>query len=40
VLDSKGNLHVHLAESVTGSGSIEGDGLLLSIAVIPAETLL
>jgi DNA gyrase/topoisomerase IV subunit A len=37
VLDSKGNLAVHVAESVTGSGSIEADGLILSIGVIPAE---
>ncbi len=36
VLDSKGTLSVHLAESVTGSGSIEADGLLLSIGVIPS----
>lgn len=37
VLDSKGNLKVHLAESVTGSGSIEAEGLILSISVIPAD---
>jgi hypothetical protein len=36
VLDAKGNLNVHLAESVTGSGSIEAEGLILSIGVIPA----
>ncbi len=37
VLDSKGNLKVHLVESITGSGSIEADGLVLSIGMIPAE---
>jgi DNA gyrase/topoisomerase IV subunit A len=37
VLDSQGTLAIHLAESVTGSGSIEADGLVLSIGVIPAE---
>ncbi len=38
VLDSKGNLKVHKAESITGVGSIEAEGLILSIGVIPAET--
>jgi len=37
VLDAKGNLKIHSAESVTGSGSIEADGLILSIGVIPTE---
>jgi DNA gyrase/topoisomerase IV subunit A len=37
VLDSKGNLQVHIVESITGSGSIEAEGLILSIGVIPAE---
>jgi hypothetical protein len=40
VLDTKGNLKIHLAETVTGSGSIEADGLTgeaVSIGVIPAE---
>ena len=37
VLDAKGNLKIHAAESVAGSGSIEADGLILSIGVIPAE---
>jgi hypothetical protein len=37
VLDSKGNLKVHKAESITGVGSIEAEGLILSIGVIPAE---
>jgi hypothetical protein len=36
-LDSKGNLKIHIVESITGSGSIEADGLILSIGVIPAE---
>lgn len=39
VLDSKGNLNIHLAEAITGSGSIEADGLILSISVIPASGL-
>jgi hypothetical protein len=38
VLDSKGNLKVHLAEAITGTGSVEADGIILSIGVIPAET--
>jgi DNA gyrase/topoisomerase IV subunit A len=38
VLDAKGNLKVHPAESVTGSGSIEADGLVLSMGVVPGET--
>jgi hypothetical protein len=37
VLDSKGNLKVHTAESIAGAGSIEAEGLLLSIGVIQAE---
>ena len=40
VLDSKGNVKVHRADSVTGSGSIDPEGLTgvaLSIGVIPAE---
>ena len=37
VLDSKGNLNLHIAETITGSGSIEAEGLILSIGVIPAE---
>ncbi|HJQ13840.1 MAG TPA: hypothetical protein VJ830_03750 [Anaerolineales bacterium] len=36
-LDSKGNIRLHLTESITGAGSIEADGLILSIGVIPAE---
>jgi len=38
VLDAKGNLNVHLAESIAGAGSIEADGLILSIGLIPAES--
>jgi len=37
VLDSKGNLTVHVTESITGAGSIEAEGLVLSIGVISAE---
>ena len=37
VLDSKGNLKVHEAESITGVGSIEAEGLILSIGLIQAE---
>jgi DNA gyrase/topoisomerase IV subunit A len=37
VLDSQGTLAIHLGESVTGSGSIEAEGLILSIGVIPAD---
>jgi len=37
VLDSKGNLRIHIAESITGTGSIEAEGLILSIGVISAE---
>jgi hypothetical protein len=37
VLDAAGNLSVYLAEAVTGAGSIEAGGQILSIGVIPAE---
>ena len=37
VLDAKGNLRVHQADALAGSGSIEAEGLILSIGVIPAE---
>ena len=37
VLDSKGNLKVHSADAITGVGSIEAEGLILSIGVIQAE---
>ena len=36
-LDSKGNLRVYQAGSIMGAGSIEADGLILSIGVIPAK---
>jgi hypothetical protein len=37
VLDATGSLNVHLVEAMTGAGSIEAGGLILSIGVIPAE---
>lgn len=37
VLDSKGNLNIHVADSILGAGSIEADGVVLSIGVLPAE---
>ena len=37
VLDSKGYLKIHMAESIAGVGSIETEGLILSIGMIPAE---
>jgi DNA gyrase/topoisomerase IV subunit A len=37
VLDATGNLRVYLAEAITGAGSIEAGGHILSIGVIPAE---
>ena len=37
VLDSKGSINIHRAESILGAGSVEADGLILSIGVIPAE---
>jgi len=36
-LDATGSLNVYLAEAMTGAGSIEAEGLILSIGVIPAE---
>ncbi len=39
VLDSGGNLNVHSAGSIAGVGSIEADGLILSIGVIPTNNL-
>jgi hypothetical protein len=38
VLDAKGNLNLHAAESITGAGSIEGAELILSIGLIPADS--
>lgn len=37
VLDATGNLNVHLAGGMTGTGSIEAGDLILSIGVIPAD---
>jgi hypothetical protein len=37
VLDLKGNLRVHSAEAILGAGSIEADGVILSIGVVQAE---
>lgn len=38
VLDAAGNLNVYLAEAITGAGSIEAGGLILSIGMIRAES--
>jgi DNA gyrase/topoisomerase IV subunit A len=38
ILDSKGNINVYRAESITGAGSIEAQGLILSIGVIRGES--
>ncbi len=37
VLDATGRLKIHEADSMTGAGSLEADGLILSIGVIPAD---
>lgn len=37
VLDSNGSLSLHVAEAIVGSGSVEGEGVILSIGVLPAE---
>jgi hypothetical protein len=37
VLDSKGSLNVHQAEAIVGAGSIDAEGVILSIGVIPRE---
>jgi hypothetical protein len=39
VLDATGQLRIFEAESMTGAGSIEADGLILSIGRIPADSL-
>lgn len=39
VLDATGRLRILVADSMTGAGSIEADGLILSIGRIPAESL-
>jgi len=38
VLDATGRLKIHEAELMTGAGSIEAAGLILSIGVIPADS--
>jgi len=38
VLDATGRLSLHEAEAMTGAGSIEADGLILSIGIIPADS--
>ncbi|HSA99144.1 MAG TPA: hypothetical protein VLE49_00735 [Anaerolineales bacterium] len=37
VLDATGSLNVHIAEAMTGAGSIEAGGLILSIGLLPAD---
>jgi len=37
VLDATGKLKIHEADSMTGAGSIEADGLILSIGILPAD---
>jgi hypothetical protein len=37
VLDAKGNINVHGAESIMGAGSIEAEAVVLSIGVISGE---
>jgi hypothetical protein len=37
VLDSKGSLSIHVAEAIVGAGSVEGEGVILSLGVLPAE---
>ena len=39
VLDATGRLSLHAAEAMTGAGSIEAEGLILSIGIIPADSL-
>ncbi|HSL30254.1 MAG TPA: hypothetical protein VK900_13730 [Anaerolineales bacterium] len=38
VLDATGSLSMHSAETLAGAGSIEAEGLILSVGVIPAES--
>jgi energy-converting hydrogenase Eha subunit H len=38
VLDATGRLSLHEAGAITGAGSIEADGLILSIGIIPADS--
>ncbi len=37
VLDATGSLSLHVAETMTGAGSIEAPGMILSIGLLPAE---
>jgi hypothetical protein len=37
-LDATGNLRVHSAETLTGAGSIEAGGMILTIGVVSAES--
>jgi len=39
VLDAAGRLSLHAAASMTGAGSIEAEGWILSIGIIPADSL-
>ena len=39
VLDATGKLKIHKADSLTGAGSIEADGLILSIGILPAGSM-
>ncbi|HEY7533248.1 MAG TPA: hypothetical protein VH681_10765 [Nitrospiraceae bacterium] len=37
-LDARGSLNVHSAEALTGAGSIEAGGMIVSIGVVPTES--
>jgi DNA gyrase/topoisomerase IV subunit A len=37
VLDSKGSISIHIAGSIVGAGSVEAEGVVLSIGLLPAE---
>jgi hypothetical protein len=37
VLDATGNVSIHSAKALHGAGSVEADGLVLSIGVVPAD---
>jgi DNA gyrase/topoisomerase IV subunit A len=37
VLDSKGSINIYRGEAILGAGSVEAEGLILSIGVIPGE---
>jgi DNA gyrase/topoisomerase IV subunit A len=39
VLDATGKLKIHEPDSMTGAGSIEADGLILSIGILPADSM-